>query len=792
MAPDLEELARLHPDMEVHAIHDDVFALGPIEKMKPLFDDYRAIASRSNTTVNPGKSEILYFDTKPISEEMLKWMADEKIKLKTAAASVAGAIVAKDAESASSLIQDELTEQLAYQERILHPKLSCQNANILLRSCALAKSSYTCRATEFPLIKEMLRAVDVMTYETYRDKMALQEFTDSQYAEWKLPIRLGGCGYRSQEDISPMAWFATQAQIAPILMQSRFGTSRRSEELRRRAHEDIEKLMKQSKSSNDSLKQKLPPIRAEMNSWYSEDVTRAKHLQADLSKLITEQTAESLPKNAVDKERRKANGTPEASWFHRTLPLTARTTIPNGEYRLKVRQKFGMRASNLPNPEKCLDCGTELSNSDEDTWHPLSCKRYVPTDQSQKHHEVVQLIATTVAEIGGAARVEQRQPCSPNDKQRMDVIAYVGMANPPFLVDVTNRTFMAPSRRDKPDRMIAEAEAEKKKKYKDYQEQGYPGSKIVPFVTDEIGRIGPDGRSFMTEVWSYGENSGKPKEDVQAIRQRFYADLSCTLVMKSMEVEQKGLDRMHYAYFKQQRKKQKTQELERKLVETLQDNHSDIRMSPEQPQRGGVVETKQSAPASAELNDLSVFGEALDPQRGQSAASKSSELALDGAPDSSANSVTQARKAQPISNRDDAAKQMQSSGQSSQSADSHAHSEPHDGDVEMKKECNRANSLCSSNQSWRNSKENVAKEINQPGQSSSAVSLTAPALNANGGQARKQSHDASKKDSQKKEDEDVDMRQSVAHAGPEPQATDGRLPMEIEKGQSACLAYTSS
>ena len=34
--------------------------------------------------------------------------------------------------------------------------------------------------------------------------------------------------------------------------------------------------------------------------------------------------------------------------------------------------------------------------------------------------------------------------------------------------------------------------------------------------------------------------------------------------------------------------------------------------------------------------------------------------------------------------------------------------------------------------------------------------------------------------------------QSAAHAGPEPQATDGRLPMEIEKGQSACLAYTSS
>ena len=43
-------------------------------------------------------------------------------------------------------------------------------------------------------------------------------------------------------------------------------------------------------------------------------------------------------------------------------------------------------------------CDTALTNSDNDTWHPLSCRHFVPTAENRKHNAVVQLVTATVQE----------------------------------------------------------------------------------------------------------------------------------------------------------------------------------------------------------------------------------------------------------------------------------------------------------------------------------------------------------------------------------------------------------
>ena len=420
----------------------------------------------------------------------------------------------------------------------------------------MAKDGYVSRATEFTLTADMLNAVDDMIYATFIDKMGLPDLTEAQFAEWSAPIRLGGWGYRSQEAIAPMAWFATQAQIAPILQRSRYSTSMGNEELRVKAMKEISQRMATSKSNNDNLKKKLPTSVAEMNAWFAADPAKAKHLQAELSRLITEQTLAHLPKDPIDKERRKANATAEASKFLTTLPRSDITTMQDEPYKRNVRHRFGMRATERQMPSSCPLCDTALTNSDNDTWHPLSCRHFVPTAQNRKHNAVVQLLTATVQELGGMTVTETRPACSPNDQRRMD--AKLWLNDQEFWLDATNRTLKAPSKRDKPERVISDAEKEKIAKYEDLRRKHSPRAKMVPFVTDEYGRIGPEAQKMMKEVWSFAENSShKSKEELHEMRSSFYSKLNFILANRNMDVVGQGLGALGYAAWKQESREAK-------------------------------------------------------------------------------------------------------------------------------------------------------------------------------------------------------------------------------------------
>src|SRR3984957_14018384 len=251
MKADLEDMSKNHPKVETRAVHDDLSGIGPIEEMKAWMSSYKVIAARSNTTVQPKKSELLYFDDKPIPAQVTQWLNDERIKLRTAAAIVAGAIVAKTREDARELLDAEFAEQEAYQERIKHPALSLQNANILLRSCAQAKSGYLARSTRYSLSQDLMRQLDELTQSTYTEKMLeMAALPPDCHTEWLMPIRNGGHGYRNMEETAELAWFATQAQIGPILRDSKFGNSSTNDKLRQQALKTIEDLMAEGKTED--------------------------------------------------------------------------------------------------------------------------------------------------------------------------------------------------------------------------------------------------------------------------------------------------------------------------------------------------------------------------------------------------------------------------------------------------------------------------------------------------------------------------------------------------------------
>jgi hypothetical protein len=569
MAPDLAELARRHPKVETRSVHDDVFGIGPVEELMPWFESYKEIARPSNTTVQPAKSVLMYRGDKPIPADMMQWVQEQKIQLKTDAAVVVGTIVAKDEGSAADLIQDELADQAQYQKCLKHPGMSVQNATILLRSSALAKSGYTARSSRFDLTGGLLQSIDEMTWDTFCDKHELgANLPDSAYDEWLTPLRLGGWGFKSLAEIAPLAWFACQAQIAPILVKSRYGTSRQSDELRRRALEMIHELLRKSKADNSELRAKLPPIRAEMNQWYSDQPERAKHLQADLTKLLTEQRVLTQPKSPIEAERRKSNATPESSRFHTTLPLTKETTVKDTEFKLMTRQKMGLKSTEQALPDQCHLCKRPISDSVEDSWHPVYCKSAIPTEMNHKHNEIVKLLARTVAQTGGVASTELRPPCSEEDKRRMDLVVQYGL-DKEKAVDVTIRAVKASSRRSKPDKLFHEAERDKLNKYSDLLE--LHDYEFFPFVINEYAAIGPKGKQFAELMWKQADLRGMPKGELQAVRNSFYSQLAMIIAKESMKPTCARIGQLVYQRSKQDKQRNESAGLLREFKAEISD-----------------------------------------------------------------------------------------------------------------------------------------------------------------------------------------------------------------------------
>jgi hypothetical protein len=299
-----------------------------------------------------------------------------------------------------------------------------------------------------------------------------------------------------------------------------------------------------------------------------------------------------LSKN--DQERKKSNASPEASRFHTTLPLDNATTISDDEYKLMVRHKAGMRSTDKPLPDLCHHCRKPISDSIEDSWHPVFCKHHIPTASNQKHNEIAELIADTARKVGaGYVQKETRPPCSEADKKRMDLRIELGLGKR-LLVDVTARAFKATSRRTKPHRLFEEAERDKTAKYRDMVQQEH--GEFYPFVVNELGKLGPKATQFLSLLWSYGEVSGgKSKSEMQTIRNCFYSSLIGILTNKSMKTAASDLGMMVYMKGRQLMQDAKSAGLMRDFKAELRD-----RIARQQPD---IVPMQDELSEQSELED---------------------------------------------------------------------------------------------------------------------------------------------------------------------------------------------
>ena len=89
-----------------------------------------------------------------------------------------------------------------------------QVAALLLRHCGCGKVTHLLRSTPPATVREAARAYDAALLTCYEVLTELDPLTEAQALQSRLPLRLGGRGLRSQEQLAPAAWVASWAQCA--------------------------------------------------------------------------------------------------------------------------------------------------------------------------------------------------------------------------------------------------------------------------------------------------------------------------------------------------------------------------------------------------------------------------------------------------------------------------------------------------------------------------------------------------------------------------------------------------
>ena len=526
MKDDLEEAAYNNPDVEIWALHDDVWGIGAPDKLPQFFDDYVKIAARSNTEVQPAKSECAYFDSLPLSQSFQTWAQQRGVRIETKAIEVAGAIVAQSDETAAELIADHLWEHEQMFKKIAHPQLSRQNGQILIRASAQAKMSYTGRATRTPIIPNLLASFDEMVLEGWADKCDLGQLSAQESLDAWLPFSLSGHGLRSQREIAPFAWFAAQAQMAPILVKSRHGTSRKADAQRQAVMNSIRELMTGSKANLESLQAKLPPETGVMNTWFSQDSSRSEGLQAELSRLLKERNYNLATQNLsnLDTARREANASEEGRKFWTTLPTTPGTTLTDADFATIVKLKLGRKSTEAPLPDHCPRCSQPLGDSVPDSWHPDHCQSNAPTAFNARHNACAHVLTRRFDEHHIPYHSELRPACDESkDRRRMDIVWYNGAQE--TWVDMTIRDLQCPTRRYNPAGTLKHAEAEKIRKYKDLAKER--NATVMPFAMNGFGQMGECAKKVVAMVTDFTVQNGLSKQSAREFR----GDLLSEMVM---------------------------------------------------------------------------------------------------------------------------------------------------------------------------------------------------------------------------------------------------------------------
>ena len=520
IANNLAEAAAIDPDVHVMAVHDDVMFIGPPSKLAPVVDRFTESMAKRGSLVQGKKSTAYYFHSAPLPADFLQWTQRLGIRVEQNAGSVVGAIIARDHSAAAKEFDDQASDIYKLFGRLHHPLMPTQHSLLLLRSSAQAGVDYMLRATRPDFSHEGASKFDAAMMEVLLDKLQItQPLSLTQTEQVRLPVKLGGLGFRSKRQLAPIAFFSSYASCAPLLVHHPYGMSSRTKDVLRTILRDLQSAIDQH-SDLHKLADLLPPNAEVFLQFYAENPDKAEGLQAQLTTILTTQSVLACKSNLrADQVRMSAVGADDASRYLLVIPNNEHRKLSDLEISLAVKHRLGLSPCSDA-PSICPDCNVTISPADH--HHALTCKTTTPTGKTFRHNMAVNLLKRH-ARNAGAIADDKNLAIFPQSRKKPDL--QVDMDLNTTLLDFKVINPLAPTHLGASD-PIAGAERAKTQKYQDeVKSLNMPSYKFKPFVMDAFGRLGKDARSFIDALCNHASQHSA-SSSVHQVRNDLLDELS--------------------------------------------------------------------------------------------------------------------------------------------------------------------------------------------------------------------------------------------------------------------------
>ena len=485
-------------DVQIVALHDDTYVIGPPERLRPVVNALVTAMQQRNSVVQKQKSEFLYHHNAPLPAEVQQWIQEDGFIMRTDAVVVAGGVIAKTAAAGREEYKQLVAEYLPFFKKIRHERMPAQHGLILARNSGQLGIDYSLRATNPEFAIDGADDFDSDLWHTIEHKLNFPIERKSRLArEMSLAIKLGGIGpFRLKEELSPFAHFTSLAASALYIKQSLYANNAALRTTIARLGRVIHDGIEPRKEKFTRLLDLLPQDEHQFIEFYSEQRDRTFGLQAELTAIITTKIIEEVvPQTPANQARVNSILDPDASRYLTCLP-SHDLRMSDYEISTAIKTRFGLPpADNLP--ERCFDCHQNIDPADAN--HGLSCPSTNATGKRIRHDEIKSVVAKHSNRAGATAQMEPRRVFGRQDQRRPDIELELGDRT--LYTDIVCTSPLAPTnlRGAISRKAVDRAEKRKNRKYKaDLREED--GNQFKPFSIDSFGALGGSAREIVDHI----------------------------------------------------------------------------------------------------------------------------------------------------------------------------------------------------------------------------------------------------------------------------------------------------
>lgn len=541
--PDKAVLAAHRPseDSTVAALADDVAVAGPWQSALTFYDYIQQAAAKIGLVIRSSKCKLLWISQDGIPGNVAQ-EAETRGLLWTTTVKVAGIVVIQkeDNPEVELWVDNQVSKVSDLLRKLQDPLIPAQIALLLLRQCVLPKLTFLMRVLPPQLILGPATKFDGEVLRLICKRLGLQEenLSEDTRTMIRLPIRMGGLGYRKMADLPTIAFWASSAAAASDLQpfERRLPADNVFFSSLRYCIEDVERL-------NDA---EAPAVEHFLSFFQANP---PKRLQQNLTVALEEQQFRLLKRKQEDAKgdapaiwnaRNSSATQPGAGAWLTAVPKTIGLTMSDNEYQVAARIRLGLPAV-ARTKGQCFHSQCARVRLLEHPDHFLCCQGLRNGVGRQRHNRVGQAIVSWARqELGASYWLEPSVPPghrSERGTRRSDILFHLG--GKAWLVDVSVTHPLAPSLVKAASREVLSA-ARKREQVKigdDDKGARMIGARCRPFVVETLGAIGEQARKFANEIMDTAlEVQGIGEEDIASTK----AEWSQALYQQVAVALQKG------------------------------------------------------------------------------------------------------------------------------------------------------------------------------------------------------------------------------------------------------------